>query len=45
MQNQPNISRLADVLGEILSDKHGVDVSITMTPKEPDADTSTEAIA
>ena len=45
MQNQPNISRLAEVLGEILSDKHGVEVSITMTPKEPDVDSNAEAIA
>lgn len=32
MSNKPNIELLARVLSEILSDKHGVDVTIEAVP-------------
>ena len=34
MENRLNIDRLAQVLSEILSEKHGADVKITFVPKE-----------
>ena len=35
MDGQINIHKLAKVLSEILSDKYGVKVTITIRPKEP----------
>lgn len=34
--SRPNIDLIARVLSEILSDKHGVDVSIQFVPNDPE---------
>lgn len=36
MQNKPNIDRITRVLSEILSDKHGVKVTIEAVPLKPE---------
>lgn len=35
--NRLNVNRLAEVLSEILTEKHGAKVTITFTPKESEA--------
>lgn len=32
--NRLNVNRLAEVLSEILTDRHGVKVTVTFTPRE-----------